>query len=47
MITAHNDSWLGQVPAGAKFLVLLLVSIGLYLIPSWHVLAAAWSWRYS
>lgn len=41
MITAHNDSWLGQVPAGAKFLVLLLVSIGLYLIPSWRVLAAA------
>ena len=41
MIAAKNDSWLALVPAGAKFAVLLLVSIGLYLVGHWQPLAVA------
>ena len=41
MIAAKNHSWLARVPAGLKFLVLLLLSIGLYLVPIWPPLAAA------
>lgn len=39
MIAARNDSWLAEIPAGVKFGVLLAVSIGLYLVHSWPVLA--------
>lgn len=38
MISAKNTSWLAQVPASIKFGILLLASIGIYLVSSWQIL---------